>query len=56
MKTMTRKELAEEAGVSRRTLNRWFEADPFLRSIPPRRLLRPNEIAYLREKYCILPD
>lgn len=54
---MLKNELAAAAGVSRKTFRRWLEADAeFLREQgvkPKAKMLPPNVVKYLIEKYCI---
>ena len=57
MKAMTKQQLADCAGVSVRTLNRWCE--PYRRELeamgmePTAKLLPPHIIKFLSEKFCI---
>ena len=57
MRAMTKSELAERAGVSVNTLNRWCK--PFRQELeamglrPNARVLPPNVVMFLAEKYCI---
>ena len=57
MKAMTKQQLAESAGVSVRTLNRWCE--PYRQELeemgllPMARVLPPHIVKYLSEKFCI---
>ena len=57
MKSMLKSELAREAGVSLRTLNRWCEmyreelTDMGWR--PKMKMLPPNIVAFLSDKFCI---
>lgn len=57
MKAMLKSELADAAGVSRKTFHRWLETDAeFLREQgvkPKAKMLPPNVVKYLIEKYCI---
>ena len=54
---MTKSELAERAGVSVNTLNRWCK--PFRRELeamgltPKQRLLPPMAVKFIAEKLCI---
>ncbi len=60
MKAMLKSELADAAGVSRKTFRRWLETDAeFLRGHgvkPKAKMLPPNVVKYLIEKYCINLD
>ena len=57
MRAMTKSELAERAGVSVNTLNRWCK--PFRRELeamgltPKQRLLPPMAVKFIAEKLCI---
>lgn len=57
MKAMLKSELAREAGVSVRTLNRWCR--PYHQELvkmgwsPNMNLLTPKIVAFLRDKFCI---
>ncbi len=57
MKAMTKQQLAESAGVSVRTLNRWCK--PYRQELeemgllPMARVLPPHIVKYLSEKFCI---
>jgi len=57
MKSMTKYELADAAGVSAATFRRWLKTDrAFLEAnhIHPRtKILPPKVVKYLCEKYCI---
>jgi len=57
MKSMTKYELAQAAGVSAATFRRWLQTDTeFLTAngIKPRtKVLPPKVVKYLCEKYCI---
>lgn len=57
MKSMLKSELAAAAGVSRKTFRRWLLTDAdFLREQgvnPKTKMLPPNVVKYLIEKYCI---
>lgn len=57
MKAMSKSELATAAGVSRATFRRWLLSDAeYLRSIgvkPTAKMLPPQAVNYLIEKYCI---
>lgn len=57
MKSMSKYELAEAAGVSAATFRRWLKTDKmFLEAngITPRtKVLPPNVVQYLCDKYCI---
>ena len=59
MKSMTKFELAQTAGVSPATFRRWLKTDKaFLdaNGIAPRtKILPPIVVKYLCEKYCIIP-
>ena len=57
MKAMSKQQLADKAGVSLNTLNRWCK--PFQRELealglPPRaRMLPPVVVKFIAEKLCI---
>ena len=57
MKAMTKQQLADCAGVSVRTLNRWYE--PYRHELeamgmePTAKLLPPHIVKFLSEKFCI---
>lgn len=57
MKAMSKQQLADKAGVSLNTLNKWCK--PFqhelrrLGMIPGARMLPPVVVKYLAEKFCI---
>ena len=57
MKSMLKSELAREAGVSVRTLNRWCK--PYTKELlkmgwdPKKKLLPPKIVEYLVEQFCI---
>ena len=57
MKAMSKSEMAERAGVSRKTLRRWLKTDEdYLRSqgvIIRQKVFPPQVVKYLFEKYCI---
>lgn len=57
MKAMSKFELAEAAGVSAATLRRWLRTDEeFLRAngiTSKTKILPPNVVQYLCDKYCI---
>ena len=57
MKSMLNSELAREAGVSLRTLNRWCEMyREELTAMgwrPKMKMLPPNIVAFLSDKFCI---
>ena len=54
---MSKSEIAERAGVSRKTLRRWLKTDEdYLRSqgvIIRQKVFPPQVVKYLFEKYCI---
>ena len=57
MKSMLKSELAREAGVSRKTLNNWCK--PYMKELvkmgyrPTMKMLPPNIVQFIREKFCI---
>ncbi len=57
MKAMSKQQLAERAGVSMNTLNKWMK--PFQQELeqlglqPNARMLPPSALLFLAEKYCI---
>jgi hypothetical protein len=57
MKAMTKQQLADKAGVSLNTLNRWCK--PFQQDLeklglqPKARMLPPVVVKYIAEKLCI---
>jgi hypothetical protein len=57
MKAMTKQQLADCAGVSLRTLHRWCL--PYREELeqmgwkPKQKLLRPNIVKFLSDKFCI---
>ena len=60
MKSMLKSELAQAAGVSYGTFNKWFkemiptiEHDLNLTFNPQNRLIPPNVVKWICEKYCI---
>jgi DeoR/GlpR family transcriptional regulator of sugar metabolism len=57
MKSMSKYELAEAAGVSAATFRRWLKTDrAFLEAngiTPKTKILPPNVVQYLCDKYCI---
>ena len=57
MKSYTKKQLADAAGVSAATLRRWLRTDEeFLRAngiTSKTKILPPKVVQYLCEKYCI---
>ena len=57
MRSMLKSELAAAAGVSRGTFRRWLKTDAeFLREQgvdPKAKMLPPNAVKYLIDKYCI---
>ncbi|MBR4920411.1 MAG: hypothetical protein IKZ62_03720 [Prevotella sp.] len=57
MKAMLKQELADAAGVSLRTLHRWClpYRDELLRMgwKPKHKLLQPNIVRFLADKFCI---
>lgn len=60
MKSMLKSELAQAAGVSDRTFSRWFnsmiphmEQDLHITINRKTRLLSPNVVKWVCEKYCI---
>ncbi len=56
-KAMYKSELAEAAGVTPETFRRWLQTDKEMlrdmRVSPRQRLLPPQVVAYICEKYCI---
>ena len=57
MKAMTKQKLADKAGVSLNTLNRWckpFKSELEAMGLPQKaRMLPPNVVKYIAEKLCI---
>ena len=57
MKSMSKQQLADKAGVSLNTLNKWckpFEKELLqLGMIPGARMLPPVVVKYIAEKFCI---
>ena len=57
MKAMSKQQLADKAGVSLNTLNRWLKPlMPQLEAMgmqPNARILPPNVLIFIAEKYCI---
>jgi hypothetical protein len=57
MKSMTRQQLAQCAGISAKTLKNWmkpFEQELMAMGMPQGKgLLPPNVVRWLAEKYCI---
>ena len=57
MKAMSKQELANKAGVSLNTMNKWckpFEKELLnLGMIPKARVLPPVVVKYIAEKFCI---
>ena len=57
MKSYTKKQLADAAGVSAATLRRWLRTDEeFLRAngiTSKTKILPPKVVQYLCDKYCI---
>ena len=57
MKSMSKQQLADKSGVSLSTFNRWckplqHQLEP-LGMIPGARLLPPNVVKYLADRFCI---
>ena len=57
MKAMSKQQLADKAGVSINTLNRWckpFYKDLEAMGLPPKaRVLPPIAVKFIAEKFCI---
>ena len=57
MKAMTKQKLADKAGVSLNTLNRWckpFKSELEAMGLPKKaRMLPPSVVKYIAEKFCI---
>ena len=57
MKSMSKQQLADKAGVSLSTFNRWCkplqQQLEHLGMIPGARLLPPNVVKYLADRFCI---
>ena len=57
MKAMSKSEIARKAGVNRKTLARWLKRDKtYLEKHgvdKNQRVLQPNVVKYILEKYCI---
>ena len=57
MKAMSKQQLADKAGVSLNTLNRWCK--PFSKELeamgltPKTRLLPPSAVKFIIDKFCI---
>ena len=54
---MSKQQMANKAGVSINTFNRWckpFQKDLEAMGLPPRaRMLPPNVVKFIAEKFCI---
>ena len=57
MKAMSKQKLADKAGVSLNTLNRWLSPlQPELEAmgmLPGARMLPPNVVKFIAERFCI---
>ena len=57
MKAVSKQQMANKAGVSINTFNRWckpFQKELEAMGLPPRaRMLPPNVVKFIAEKFCI---